>query len=153
MTRKILKRLWAFAEQRGPGYPGTTTNLHIFWIPPPPSPPTKIKPPKKCAESKFHPPPSPPPQQKLSYHLRHLNRNLKSGVPPKGAVLFRCVQRNCNTNRAITKSARGLIFLIFSFDLEMTIYVSRGSINIKQNDQHTTIKQIRGHLANHSHRI
>ena len=57
------------------------------------------------------------------------------------------------TNRAITKSARGLIFLIFSFDLEMTIYVSRGSINIKQNDQHTTIKQIRGHLANHSHRI
>ena len=115
----------------------------------PPSPPTKIKPPKKCAESKFHP----PPPTKLSYHLRHLNRNLKSGVPPKGAVLFRCVQRNCNTNRAITKSARGLIFLIFSFDLEMTIYVSRGSINIKQNDQHTTIKQIRGHLANHSHRI
>ena len=97
--------------------------------------------------------PPPPPQQKLSYHLRHLNRNLKSGVPPKGAVLFRCVQRNCNTNRAITKSARGLIFLIFSFDLEMTIYVSRGSIYIKQNDQHTTIKQIRGHLANHSHRI
>ena len=141
MTRKILKRLWAFAEQRGPGYPGTTTNLHIFWIPP--SPPKKIKPPKKCAGSKFHP----PPQQKLSYHLRHLNRNLKSGVPPKGAVLFRCVQRNCNTNRAITKSARGQIFLIFSFDLEMTIYVSRGSINIKQNDQHTTIKQIRGHLA------
>ena len=96
---------------------------------------------------------APPPQQKLSYHLRHLNRNLKTGVPPKRAVLFRCVQRNCNTNRAITKSARGLIFLIFSFDLEMTIYVSRGSIYIKQNDQHTTIKQIRGHLANHSHTI
>ena len=117
----------------------------------PPPHPQKSNHPKNARNRNFTPPP--PPQQKLSYHLRHLNRNLKSGVPPKGAVLFRCVQRNCNTNRAITKSARGLIFLIFSFDLEMTIYVSRGSINIKQNDQHTTIKQIRGHLANHSHRI
>ena len=150
MTRKILKILWAFAEQRGPGYPGTTMNLHIFWIPPPPHP-QKSNHPKNARNRNFTPPPPPP--TKLSYHLRHLNRNLKSGVPPKGAVLFRCVQRNCNTNRAITKSARGLIFLIFSFDLEMTIYVSRGSINIKQNDQHTTIKQIQGHLANHSHRI
>ena len=150
MTRKILKRLWAFAEQRGPGYPGTTTNLHIFWIPPLPT--HKNQTTQKMRGIEISPPP-PPPQQKLSYHLCHLNRNLKSGVPPKGAVLFRCVQRNCNTNRAITKSARGLIFLIFSFDLEMTIYVSRGSINIKQNDQHTTIKQIRRHLANHSHRI
>ena len=119
----------------------------------PPLPTHKNQTTQKMRRIEIPPPLPPPPQQKLSYHLRHLNRNLKSGVPPKGAVLFRCVQRNCNTNRAITKSARGLIFLIFSFDLEMTIYVSRGSINIKQNDQHTTIKQIRGHLANHSHRI
>ena len=106
---------------------------HFLNTPPPPHP-QKSNHPKNVRNRNFTPP---PPPTKLSYHLRHLNRNLKSGVPPKGAVLFRCVQRNCNTNRAITKPARGLIFLIFSFDLEMTIYVSRGSINIKQNDQHT----------------
>ena len=37
-------------------------------------------------------------------------------------VLSRCVQRNYNTNRAIAKSARGLVFLIFSFDVELAIY-------------------------------
>ena len=37
-------------------------------------------------------------------------------------VLSRCVQRNYNTNKAIAKSALGVVFLIFSFDVEMAIY-------------------------------
>ena len=38
------------------------------------------------------------------------------------------VQGNYNTNRATAKSARGLVFLSFSFDLEMAIYYRHVSV-------------------------
>ena len=73
---------------------------------------------------------NPPPEKNSFDHPRQLNRNLNAGVPPPPTtphgsyidVLSRCVQRNYNTTRAIVKSARGLVFLIFSFDLEIAIY-------------------------------